>query len=142
MAMLEWEDDFSVNVAAMDAQHKQLIAMINELYEAIQQRKGDEVIKDILPRLAQYTENHFTAEENVMSDAGFPGLMEHQQLHRKLTQKVVENVNHFLSGKKPALVDMTAFLISWLRNHIQGEDKKYGQYIADTESSRVVVLSV
>ena len=56
----------------MDIQHKQLVAMVNQLYEAMQMSKGDAVVKTILPALVLYTKIHFTAEEKLMKDVGFP----------------------------------------------------------------------
>jgi hemerythrin len=133
VAMLEWEEDFSVGVAAMDKQHKQLIAIINELDEAIANHNNSDTVRTILPRLAHYAETHFAAEETLMYEAGFGELVYHQELHQKLTQKVQEYIKQYLCGNVPGIIDMANFLISWLRNHIEGEDKSYGQYIANAK---------
>jgi hemerythrin len=133
MAMMEWEEEYSVGIAAMDRQHKQLIAMINELNEAIANHNNSDAIRTILPRLTYYTNVHFATEETLMYEAGFGELAYHQELHQKLTQKVQEYIKQYLCGNTPEINEMAAFLISWLRNHIQGEDKSYGQYIANAK---------
>ncbi len=43
MALIDWDKSLSVNVEEIDQQHKKLIAMINELNEAMRNGKGKEV---------------------------------------------------------------------------------------------------
>ena len=35
MALINWDDSFSVNVAEIDQQHQTLVSMINDLNESI-----------------------------------------------------------------------------------------------------------
>jgi hemerythrin len=135
MAMMEWQDSFSVGVTAMDIQHKQLVAMVNQLYEAMRLSKGDAVIGTILPSLVQYTKSHFTAEEKLMKDTNFPGLAAHQAIHQQLTQKAVELLEKIKAGKMVPTVSLASFLKDWLVNHIQGQDQQYGRHIAGLQTS-------
>ena len=130
MGMMEWKDEFSVGVTAMDIQHKQLVAMVNQLYEAMRMSKGDAVIGTILPSLVLYTKSHFAAEEKLMKDTGFPGLAAHQVLHQQLTRQAGELLEKLKAGKMVATVSLATFLKDWLVNHIQGQDKQYGKHIA------------
>ena len=43
MALINWNDSFSVNVAVIDQQHKKLVDMINDLNDAMKQGKGKDV---------------------------------------------------------------------------------------------------
>lgn len=45
---MNWTDKLSVNVIDMDLQHKKLIAMINQLHEAMAGGKGNEILKSWL----------------------------------------------------------------------------------------------
>ena len=49
MALITWNDTLSVNVEEIDQQHRTLIAMINELNEAMKLGKG----KDVLGKICQ-----------------------------------------------------------------------------------------
>lgn len=130
MTMMEWQDGFSVGVTAMDMQHKQLVAMVNQLYEAMRAGKGDLVVKTLLPNLAQYTRSHFNAEEKLMHDADFPGIGTHQAEHYKLAQQVAELLERVKTGKMVATVSLATFLKDWLTSHILGCDMQYGKFIA------------
>lgn len=133
MAFIQWQDSFSVGVPAMDIQHKQLVAMVNQLYEAMRTSKGDAAVQTILPTLVQYTKTHFNAEEKLMHEAGYPDIAAHQALHHKLAMQVSDLMDKFKSGKMVATVSVVTFLKDWLVNHIQGQDKLYGAYIAQRQ---------
>ena len=40
MAIIQWNDSLSVNVVEIDKQHQKLVAMINDLNDAMRQGKG------------------------------------------------------------------------------------------------------
>lgn len=44
MAFINWSDKLSVGVQQMDMQHKRLVELINELYEAMNSGKGNDVL--------------------------------------------------------------------------------------------------
>ena len=64
---IAWKDYYSVGDESLDAQHKQLLGIINELYGAIEQGADRLAVRPILDRLLQYTLTHFKHEEEVMS---------------------------------------------------------------------------
>ncbi|MGH2271304.1 bacteriohemerythrin [Anaerohalosphaeraceae bacterium U12dextr] len=130
MGFIQWQDSFSVGVPAMDIQHKQLVAMVNQLYEAMRTSKGDAVVQTILPSLVQYTKTHFNSEEKLMHEAGYPDIAAHQALHHKLAMQVGDLMDKIKSGKMVPTVSVATFLKDWLVNHIQGQDKHYGAFIA------------
>ncbi|HON01092.1 MAG TPA: hemerythrin domain-containing protein, partial [Acidobacteriota bacterium] len=59
MPLIQWENRFSVGIRKLDQQHKGLVGMINELHDAMKAGKGQEVISEIVQRLAAYARNHF-----------------------------------------------------------------------------------
>lgn len=61
MPLLTWNDSFSVGVRAIDSQHSTLVAILNELYDAMMQGHAKEVTGPLLHKLIKYTREHFTA---------------------------------------------------------------------------------
>jgi len=68
-----------------------------------------------------------------MHDAGYPNIAAHQALHHKLAQQVNDLMDKFKSGKMVPTVSVATFLKDWLINHIQGQDKQYGAFIAQRQ---------
>ncbi len=129
MALIEWNPDFSVGIGEMDRQHQKLISLINQFHNALKAGKGDEMAKGILVQLAEYTQSHFVAEEQLMARYGFPEYHAHKKLHTELIAQVGQMVSKVKAGKMVSPVSIAAFLKEWLNTHIIGADKLYGHFI-------------
>jgi hemerythrin len=128
-SVLEWDASFATGVARFDNAHKVLFRMVNDLHDAMQQKRSKEAIGEILNGLADYTVNHFADEERAFSQTGFPEEAQHTQLHEKLVDQVVALQGQFRSGQTLLTQDVITFLQDWLTNHIKGVDKKYGPHL-------------
>lgn len=129
MALLQWNDKYSVSVGKFDDQHKKLVQMINDLHDAMKVGKGRDVLGKILQSLVDYTVVHFGEEEKVMKAHNFPAFEQHKKEHNLLTIQVKEAVESHKQGQNVLTQDIMNFLKNWLTNHIQECDKKYGPFL-------------
>jgi hemerythrin len=129
MALINWSENFSVNIKEIDEQHKKLIFMLNDLHDAMKSGKGNDVMEKIFDGLLQYVGTHFATEEKYMSLHNYPGYIAHKTEHTKLTQKVLDLNKKFQQGAPVLTVELLGFLKDWLQNHIMGTDKKYGPFL-------------
>jgi hemerythrin-like metal-binding protein len=125
MALLDWKNEYSVDVQSIDTQHKKLFGMVNELHDAMKTGAGSKIAPAILKRLVSYTREHFANEESMMLRAKYPDFASHKAEHDKLTHEVVKMVEDFESGKVVLSVKLLEFLRKWLQLHILSCDKKY-----------------
>ena len=132
MASLSWSDRLSVGVPEMDQQHKRLVEMTNQLYDAMGMGKGDNVKSLVLNDLLTYTKVHFAAEERLMQKYAYPHFASHKRLHDELTGEVLQLKDKLQTGQMVASVTLANFLKDWLQKHITQEDRKYGQFICQT----------
>lgn len=126
--LLEWDDRYSVGVSRFDKQHRQLIKLINDLNEAMKLNKDDTYVNRILDELVDYTVNHFSSEENLMKRYNYPDFDAHVRIHKDLVAKVADFQKQFKSGNAMLNVELMQFLRSWLVDHIQGTDQRYGSF--------------
>ena len=66
MAMVEWDDVYSVDIQEIDEQHKCLIEIMNELYTALANKANRDLVAEVLNKLVEYTKVHFAVEETLM----------------------------------------------------------------------------
>ncbi len=90
---------------------------------------GKDVAADVLRRLVDYTVQHFTAEEKLMANNGYPSLAVHQAEQRALTDKVLASKQDFEAGIVSITPELMSFLQKWLTNHIQKVDQKYSEFL-------------
>lgn len=129
MPLINWNDTFSVNIAEIDQQHKELVSMINELNDAMKERRGKEVLGKILNELFAYTATHFKTEEDLFAKYGYPSSESHKKEHVAFVKKVSEFKEGFEKGRLSVTSEVMNFLSDWLRHHIMGTDKKYSQFL-------------
>jgi hemerythrin-like metal-binding protein len=130
MEEIAWTDDFSVGVAALDAQHKKLIGMINRLIRDPSAETRSETISDLLTEMTRYAQKHFQAEETLMSEHGYPGLDSQKQQHQAFRRKTVDLCSATMARVQIVPDVMLNYLREWLVDHILREDMKYKPFFA------------
>ena len=98
---------------------------VNDLYDAMTQKKGREVTARILEQLVDYTVKHFAHEEQWFAKSAYPDTPAHQKEHQELAKQVSAFGAAFAAGKATVDSELLNFLRSWLMNHIMKSDKKY-----------------
>ncbi len=128
MPVIRWNESLSVGIDEFDNQHKKLVSMINELYDATRQKKGRTIIDTIIDELFEYAKTHFRAEENYFSQIGFPEADSHIMEHKDFVKKVSTFRKELQNGKIGVTADVMIFLSEWLLSHIKESDKQYGLF--------------
>ncbi|WP_051445272.1 bacteriohemerythrin [Desulfocurvus vexinensis] len=129
---IQWSDAaMSVGVTEIDEQHKILVAMINDLNEAMRTGRGKDALEDMIRGLKDYAAFHFGHEEKLMASHDFPGLLAHKARHRDFVKQVVDFEKGFASGKAALTMEVMQFLKDWLVEHIQGTDRGYTKHLND-----------
>jgi hemerythrin-like metal-binding protein len=129
MALMTWNNTYSVGVQSIDSQHTVLFDLLNELHGAMMTGQASSLTGPILKRLVTYTREHFAAEEVMMAKARYPGLAEHQLKHKDLIKQVEDYSARFDRGEITLNLHLLNFLRDWLTNHIQKVDHEYGPWL-------------
>ena len=90
MPFAEWTDEFSVGIEEIDGEHKQLLALLNELNDAVEAGERREALGKVLDGLIHYVVFHFTHEEALFLRTNYPGYERHRRQHQALTITVKE----------------------------------------------------
>ncbi|MGB0748844.1 MAG: bacteriohemerythrin [Magnetospiraceae bacterium] len=129
MATLQWTEDLSVGNPYIDADHRGLFDLIQELNQA---NMTDGLLSNILRRLEDYTAYHFAREEEMMRDIGYPDYDAHIQMHHNFVEwlDTVKTIYRRAAESPFQVGDLVnAFLGEWLTKHIMEEDMKYRDFI-------------
>ena len=130
MPFVEWTDEFSVGVPEIDRDHQTLLALLNDLHDAVEAGVGHEALSKVLDGLALYVSYHFAHEEGLFLRAKYPGYERHRKQHLALTGTVKEIYSEFQAGGSETLPQQVLeFLKNWLYEHILGADRAFGVYL-------------
>lgn len=127
-----FDDSLVTGNNLIDSQHMELIGKINKLVDCCEEGRGKiEAIK-MLDYLAEYTEFHFSAEEDLQEKINYPGLAEHRQKHEDFKKSVSElyAMLEEQEGPTDAFVEaVNKNVIQWLYGHIKGFDCSVATYM-------------
>ncbi len=131
---MEWNDKLAVGIKTIDSQHKELFKRINNLVLAIKQHRCKAEIDGTIRFLDDYARVHFAEEEKHMLQAGYPGVEEQREQHKKYLENLAELKAEASLPRVPgSTYDLSAttnqVIVDWIVDHIMKLDMKFGEYL-------------
>jgi hemerythrin len=130
--LITWNNDLALNISEIDNQHKRLVNIMNELFDAMMDGRGYEIIDDILNKLVEYADYHFATEEKYFDQFQYIESEKHKEEHRYYSEQVNEIKKALDEGKviregsdNILSVDLWKLLEGWLNDHLKNSDKNY-----------------
>lgn len=134
MSLLEWKDEFTLGVAAMDNDHRGLVAAMNSVYDLAKASAPKDRIEAAMVKLVDLTKKHFADEEVHMDKIGFPGAARHKLIHQDMLRRAGDYFAAFQAGNGTVDESFFEFLVHWLGAHICHIDRKYVDHAAPVGS--------
>jgi hemerythrin len=127
---LQWKPSLAVGDERIDAQHQELFRRAERLITALRGNDRSEV-EQMVGFLADYVNEHFSAEERLMTEAGYPELAAHRTAHEKFKNEYAALMADFHEKGPTALVAITLhnWLSSWLKKHLTGADLEMARWL-------------
>jgi methyl-accepting chemotaxis protein len=129
--MITWGQKYYIGLQSIDDQHKVLVDLINELYDAFGSNKNKKIIKRVLEELLDYTVYHFGHEEELFHKHGYKESDNHEEQHEKFIERVKQFKTDFEKGNALLSFDLIEFLKNWLLNHILKIDVRYVPFLKE-----------
>lgn len=126
-----WTESLAVGQRTIDEQHRELIDRFRWLLEACKEGKGRDKVAELFDFLDTYVIFHFQAEEQLMAEHDYPGLLEHKSQHAWLVGKLSE-LKGTLQADGPSfhlVVEANQTLLNWIVEHIRSTDVRFGKYL-------------
>ncbi|CAA7611561.1 bacteriohemerythrin [Magnetospirillum sp. UT-4] len=130
MALLAWTDELSVGVSVLDADHREIVDLINTLHEAVENHRGAQVLGQAMASLRRHVQEHFAREEDLLRRTGYPGFDEHADQHGTTAEKLGE-LERMLGTDERAARAVLDFLKAWFINHVVGNDLKMREFFRE-----------
>jgi hemerythrin len=126
---LEWSDALSMFIPEIDLEHRHFIQLVNELNEAIVMRMDLEEIKKRMQAILDDAAAHFSHEEALFREWGYPGATEHGEKHAQVTLALREIMGRLeQGGTEYEWIEAGLQVKQALIDHLLTEDMKYRDY--------------
>jgi hemerythrin len=129
MPLFKWTKAHAVFINEIDAQHRNLIRMADELHRAILAGAETSRTLELLKVLIAAAEDHFTYEERQMRSSQYSAYDWHRQQHDTVRKRINQFVPRIESGEAEAAMLLLEFLSDWLKEHINLTDRMMAAHL-------------
>jgi hemerythrin len=130
---LAWRDEFTLGVATIDDQHRELLDAMNRLVPHLQAGEAAGGA-EVFAFLERYAVEHFGTEEELMRARGYPFLAEHLVEHANFVDffaRLRRDVQAGRGGRLAHVFQAQVFLLDWFANHSTSTDRHLTRWLRE-----------
>lgn len=126
MAFVTWTKDLKIGIDFIDADHKVLVELLNQVDACIAAREESATLGSALNALLEYARHHFRREELLLELCAFPEIDRHRVEHKRLASELAEFNRRFAESPDAVETDYArAFLHRWFVDHLRHHDAAF-----------------
>lgn len=132
MEFLPWRAEYEIGITELDAEHKQLVTVVNTLYHNMIPGMSDSCFTGLIQSLIDIADTHFRHEEVMWANTGYPEADAHHRHHVELL-RMIESYREVVADRsdpEQSLENMR-FLRAWVMDHIKADDVRLGIYLKE-----------
>ncbi|MDA8230021.1 MAG: bacteriohemerythrin [Magnetospirillum sp.] len=127
-------DKVTMGVPVIDTEHREIYEICADFVVAAEAREPSHRLTPIFDRVIDRARSHFRSEEDILDRHGYPTLPTHRAEHERLLAQVENLRARWLEieseqSRQQLAVDTAAYLLDWLVNHIQVDDRSYQAFL-------------
>jgi hemerythrin len=136
MDRIAWDDTLLTGNPGMDAEHRALAGLFDQLREAAQGGRDQAACAGLFDRLVRQAQAHFELEQRLMAQHRYPEAEQHAAEHAMLMRQAQDYRARFDLDWAAARADLLQFAEVWLAFHILFSDKALAAFLAGTRLRR------
>ena len=129
MSVLQWEDRFSIGIAEVDHEHRELIQLINDLHAAMGGDRSQERVEEFLGEILARISAHFALEEKSMETLRYPERAEHKRDHEHLLDEIRDIMDDVTDHGVLDEDRLSNRLRTWFGDHFASFDVRFHRYL-------------
>jgi len=132
MEWIPWNNVLATGHSVLDADHKILVAIFNQLADSVRRRSGKAVSSDLLAELIEHAKTRFALEDRLMAEHCYPKADQHAAEHVQLVKRAINYKTKFDAGSPGSHIHVIHFPEDWLTFHILGADREFADFLTTT----------
>lgn len=129
MKLIEWRDEYQLGIPSVDHEHRELIDLINDLYENYLEKSSKVTTLDFLGEVYAKIASHFALEEKIMKELGYDEYEDHKTEHEKLLDEICDFMDDFEHDEVFEEGIFGELLELWFVEHFRTRDARLHKFI-------------
>ena len=101
MSLLQWKDEYSVGIASVDDEHREMIELINDVYAKLGDASDTATIECCLEEIFNTISLHFALEERIMRESNYGEYEDHKEDHEELLDEIRDLMDGYAADTEP-----------------------------------------
>ncbi len=132
MIFFYWDSYYDTGYSLMDTQHKDYIAIVEDLQKSVYSQDQDFFEKQSALFITHLSE-HFTTENNLMIKYSYPGYFSHKAEHDRFFDKIKKNLTDLNKKSTNEINNFFEVTYRWFKNHLEINDRKLAKFLIENE---------
>ncbi len=124
MILIEWSEEFTIGVPAIDREHREIVALVNRVYAQLADPDSDVTISDFLGELHARMAAHFETEEQLMRTRRYDQTEQHVAEHERLLDELREMMDQYEQAREYDETHLARRLGDWFTLHFKVHDSR------------------
>ncbi len=129
MSLIDWHEEYSVGVASVDHEHREMINLINAVYDNLSSNASKDQIKDFLGEIYAKISAHFALEEKIMKAQQYDEYEAHKQDHEMLLDEIRDIMDFYETDDYFSDKDLANQLEQWFAEHFRTRDARLHKHL-------------
>ena len=121
---MQWKPEYSVGVESMDDEHREMINLINDIYDKLESDPDADQIEQCLGDIFSTISMHFALEERLMRKNNYAEYQPHKDDHEELLDQIRDLMDDFAAGTAVGATRLEKSLSDWFAGHFSTFDAR------------------
>jgi hemerythrin-like metal-binding protein len=129
MVLIEWKQEFAVGVPEVDYEHRELIALINELAATLERQDSELGVEEFLGEIFARISAHFALEEKIMRERRYDQYEDHKADHERLLDDIRDIMDEYEDEQRFDREVLAGRLSAWFGVHFRTKDARLHRHL-------------
>lgn len=129
MQLLQWKPSFTLGIASVDTEHRDMINTINSVYATLEDEHSELEVGRVLGEIHAQISAHFALEERLMRTAGYKEYAEHKNSHEQLLDQIRDLMDSFSADPVAGRALLRDSLSNWFGLHFATFDARLHSHL-------------
>jgi hemerythrin-like metal-binding protein len=129
MVLIEWKQEFAVGVPEVDYEHRELIALINELAATLERQDSELGVEEFLGEIFARISAHFALEEKIMRERRYDQYEDHKADHERLLDDIRDIMDEYEDEQRFDREALAGRLSAWFGVHFRTKDARLHRHL-------------